>query len=79
MESQVNQMVSGGNEKLISNLASQFELSGSNIKSIVRNAVYMALMEQRKLDTADIAAALRIEYEKMGRMLDQSNMVSILY
>lgn len=69
----------GGNEKLISNLASQFELSGSNIKSIVRNAVYMALMEQRKLDAADIAAALRIEYEKMGRMLDQSNMVSILY
>ena len=36
-------------------------------------------MEQRKLDAADIAAALRIEYEKMGRMLDQSNMVSILY
>ena len=69
----------GGNEKLISNLASQFELSGSNIKSIVRNAVYVALMEQRKLDAADIAAALRIEYEKMGRMLDQSNMVSILY
>lgn len=69
----------GENEKLISNLASQFELSGSNIKSIVRNAVYMALMEQRKLSAADIAAALKIEYDKMGRMLDQSKMVSVLY
>lgn len=69
----------GGNEKLLSNLASQFELSGSNIKSIVRNAVYIALMEQRRLDAADIAAALKIEYEKMGRMLDPSNVVSILY
>ena len=69
----------GENEKLLSNLASEFELSGSNIKSIVRNAVYMALIEQRKLSAADIAAALKIEYDKMGRMLDQSNMVSLLY
>ena len=69
----------GENEKLISNLASEFELSGSNIKSIVRNAVYMALMEQRKLREADIVAALKIEYDKMGRMLDQSNMMSLLY
>lgn len=69
----------GENEKLISNLASEFELSGSNIKSIVRNAVYMALMEQRKMSAADIVAALKIEYDKMGRMLDQSNMMSLLY
>lgn len=65
------------NEKLLFGLAA-FELSGSNIKSIVRNAVYIALMEQRKPDAADIAAALKIEYEKMGRMPDQAAMVSIL-
>lgn len=67
-----------GNEKLLTTLASQFELSGSNIKSIVRNAVYLALMERRSPEAADLAAALKIEYEKMGRILEQSEMLSIL-
>ncbi len=68
----------GENEKLSATLAAQFELSGSHIKSIVRNAVYLALMEQRRPEAADLAAALKIEYEKMGRILEQSEMFSIL-
>ncbi len=68
----------GQNEALLSNLAAQFELSGSNIKSIVRNAIYMALMEGRELRGADLAAALKIEHEKMGRILNLSSVMPYL-
>lgn len=69
----------GENEMLLSNLASQFELSGSNIKSVVRNAVHLALMENRELRAADLVAALKIEYEKMGRIMNMSDMVPFLF
>ena len=68
----------GQNEALLSNLAAQFELSGSNIKSIVRNAVFMSLMEKRELCGADLAAALKIEHEKMGRILNLSSVMPYL-
>ncbi|MBQ7848481.1 MAG: ATP-binding protein, partial [Clostridia bacterium] len=62
-----------GNETMLRNLAEQFELSGSNIKSAVRNAVFMALMEDRALSVADIAAAVKIEFEKMGKIANASS------
>ena len=68
----------GGNEALLSNLAAQFELSGSNIKSIVRNAIFTSLMEKRELRGADLAAALKIEHEKMGRILNLSSVMPYL-
>ena len=68
----------GQNEALLSNLAAQFELSGSNIKSIVRNAIFTSLMEKRELRGADLAAALKIEHEKMGRILNLSSVMPYL-
>ncbi len=65
----------GKNEALLSNLAAQFELSGSNIKSIVRNAVFAALMEGREVCGTDLAAALKIEHAKMGRILTLSSVM----
>jgi SpoVK/Ycf46/Vps4 family AAA+-type ATPase len=49
-------------------LASQFELTGSNIKNIVRNAEFLALMSGRKLSITDIVMAIKIEYEKLGKI-----------
>lgn len=61
------------NETMLQNLAEQFELTGSNIKSVVRNAVFMALMEDRPLGIADIAMAIKIEFEKLGKMVNVSS------
>lgn len=53
---------------LIENLAKQFELTGSNIKSIVRNAIFMSFMEQRELRIEDIVKAIKVEFEKLGKI-----------
>ena len=53
---------------LINTLAAQFELSGSNIKNIVRNAGILSLMEKRSMEIGDIAKAIKIEFEKMGNI-----------
>ena len=53
---------------IIEALAAQFELSGSNIKNIVRNAEFLALMEQRTLSVVDIVQAIKIEFEKLGKL-----------
>ena len=62
-----------GNETILQNLAAQFELTGSNIKSIVRNAVFLALMEEHPLHISDVARAIKLEYEKMGKIANASN------
>ena len=52
-------------------LASAFkELTGSNIKSILLAAAYMAGAEDRALKMKDIILAIRYEYEKTGRLID---------
>lgn len=61
------------NEATLRSLAEQFELSGSNIKSIVRNAVFMALMEGCPLSVRQIAMAVRIEFEKLGKIVTASS------
>ena len=61
------------NETLMQELAEQFELTGSYIKSAVRNAVFMALIEERSLCTSDLIAAIKIEFEKMGKIVNASN------
>ena len=53
-------------------LAKQFEITGSNIKSIVRNAIFMSFMEQRELRIEDIAKAIKVEYEKLGKIANLS-------
>ena len=63
-----------GNEGTLRSLAEQFELSGSSIKSIVRNAVFMALMEGCPLRAAHIAMAIKVEFEKMGKLVTASSL-----
>lgn len=63
-----------GDKMTLRSLAEQFELSGSNIKSIVRNAVFMALMENRPLGVSHIAKAIKIEFEKIGKIVTASTL-----
>ncbi|MBR6257302.1 MAG: ATP-binding protein [Lachnospiraceae bacterium] len=52
-------------------LASQFkELTGSNIKSVLLTAAYLAGAEGRSVGMRDIILAIRYEYEKLGRLID---------
>ena len=55
-------------EILVENLAKQFEITGSNIKSIVRNAVFLSFMEQSELRIEHIAKAVKVEFEKLGKI-----------
>ena len=51
-------------------LAERFKLSGSNIKAVLYSAAYMAGAEGRPLGTAHIAKALKLEYRKLGHLID---------
>ncbi len=50
--------------------AEHFDLSGSNIKSVLYNAMYMAAAENRPLDNGDIVRSIRLRPEKMNSMND---------
>ena len=60
-------------EMLFENLAKQFEITGSNIKSIVRNALFLSFMEERELRIEDIAKAIKVEFEKLGKIPNLSS------
>ena len=62
-----------GEDVWIENLAKQFELTGSNIKSIVRNALFMSFMEQRELRIEDVVKAIKVEFEKLGKIPNLSS------
>ena len=52
-------------------LASRFkELTGSNIKSILLTAAYLAGAQSRPVGMRDIILATRYEFEKLGRLID---------
>ena len=51
-------------------LAERFKLSGSNIKAILFSAAYMAGAEGKPLGIAHIAKALKLEYRKLGHLID---------
>ncbi len=50
--------------------ADNFDLSGSNIKAVLYNAMYMASAENRPLDNGDIVRSIRLRSEKIGSMND---------
>ena len=54
-------------------LAERFELSGSNIKAILYNAVYMAAAKQETLSMEHIVRSMKYEFEKLGRMVNISD------
>ncbi|MDD6039151.1 MAG: ATP-binding protein [bacterium] len=57
--------------------ASNFELSGSNIKSILYNAAYMAASEDADeilITPAELIPAIQMEYEKIGEFLNRSSL-----
>ena len=52
-------------------LAERFELSGSNIKSILYNAAFMAGAEGKKIGTEHIVRAMQYEFKKLGRLIER--------
>lgn len=55
-------------------LAAQFELTGSNIKNIVRNAEFLAQMKQSKLTIVEVIMAIKLEFEKLGKMCNATTL-----
>ncbi|GEM_PF-763860 len=52
-------------------LAEHFdELTGSNIKSIIMTACYMAAGEGKKLTMRHLLHSVRLEFDKLGRLMD---------
>lgn len=57
--------------------AENLELSGSNIKSILYNAAYMAASEDAEeivITPAELIPAIQMEYEKIGEFLNRSSL-----
>ena len=57
--------------------AENLELSGSNIKSILYNAAYMAASEDAEeivITGAELVPAIQMEYEKIGEFLNRSSL-----
>ena len=50
-------------------LAENFEISGSNIKSIAVSASYLAVSEQSKITMKHILKALKYELQKSGKII----------
>ena len=56
-------------------LSERFELSGSNIKNIVLHAAFLtAAAGEEKLTTERVLAAVRHEYQKMGKILSDTEL-----
>lgn len=53
--------------------AERFELSGSTIKSILYSAAYMAGMENKDLSAQHIIKAIRFEYQKLGKLVNNED------
>lgn len=58
---------------LLDYYASRFELSGSDIKSVVTGSAYIAASQGRGIKNEDIQKALQIHYLKLGRKLGNSD------
>jgi len=52
--------------------ARAFELSGGNIKNITLAAAYLAAMDDREVQMADLIKGTQREYRKLGRLLGES-------
>ena len=52
--------------------AEHFELSGSNIKEILTNAAYLAAAEGTGLRNSHIVEAVKLNFSKYGKILDDS-------
>ncbi len=55
----------------ISFFAEEFELSGSSIKEVLTSAAFLAAAEDRGLCNADVVRAVRLHFEKYGRVLGE--------
>lgn len=54
-------------------LAENFELSGSNIKAVLYNAVYMAASQGKALSMEHIVRSMKYELEKIGKMANMAD------
>ena len=66
-------------ENTVSGLAKQFELSGSNIKSAVRNAAFIAMSAGEPMGIKHIIKAVKLEYEKLGKIANAGNFGQFSY
>ena len=53
--------------------AENFELSGSSVKEIITNAAYIAASEHTGLANRHIVEAVKLNYEKYGKILSKEN------
>ena len=71
--SMMSQKVPLADDVDLDGFAKQFdELSGSNIKSIITTACFMAAADGTKLTTRHVVQAIRLEYEKIGKLVDSA-------
>lgn len=54
-------------------LAKRFELPGSGIKEVLKNAAYLAAAEGRGLNNSDIQIALKYYFAKLGKVLGRED------
>jgi hypothetical protein len=52
--------------------ANAFELSGGNIRNITLAAAFLAAMEDRSVQMADLIRGTQREYRKLGRLLGEA-------
>jgi ATP-dependent 26S proteasome regulatory subunit len=54
------------------------KLAGGNIKNVVLAAAHLAVAQGRPVGTADLLHAIRREYQKLGKQMDQAQVVALL-
>jgi ATP-dependent 26S proteasome regulatory subunit len=60
----------------LASLAAAFDLTGGSIRSAALTAAYQAAGTGRPVSTADLYAAVRTEYRKLGRVIDEAEFAS---
>jgi SpoVK/Ycf46/Vps4 family AAA+-type ATPase len=57
--------------------ATEFAISGGNIRSVAVTAAYLAAAEDKAICDAHLAAAIRQEYRKLGRLLPSTTAAGV--
>ena len=58
-------------------LAKKFKLPGGSIRNIIVNAAFMAASEKTAVSTRHILHGIRREMQKMGRLIQESDLVEV--
>ena len=58
-------------------MAAAFEVTGGSIRACALTAAYRASRSGRPVSTADLYGAVRSEYRKLGRVIDEAEFGSV--